>query len=64
MFAEKLIIKFPILVYLFLDFIVFIPAEKIATNSSASFINFSNSVLLQSMFKSLINSNQNKTKIF
>ena len=41
MFAEKLIIKFIILVYLFLDFIVFIPAKKIATNSSASFINSS-----------------------
>lgn len=35
-------------------------AEKMATNSSASFINFSNSILSQSISNSLINSNQNK----
>jgi hypothetical protein len=45
---------------LFFSFIVFIPAEKMATNSSASFINFSSSTLSHSIFQPLINSSQNK----
>lgn len=45
---------------LFFSFIVFIPDEKIATNSSASFINFSRSTLSHSISNPLINSNQNK----